>query len=128
MFWLHCGFTRQSNAMQPTPISRLSAEAQLMREHESLIQHSKQAARWLKAIANQNRLQLLCLLMGAEKTVSELNQAVYLTQSALSQHLALLRRAKIVVTRRDAQFVYYRVAPGFPTDILKTLQAHICRR
>lgn len=61
----------------------------------------------LKALANDNRLRILCLLDGAELSVTELNQRLSLSQSALSQHLAILRREGLVSTRRASQTIYY---------------------
>ncbi|RAR57374.1 MULTISPECIES: metalloregulator ArsR/SmtB family transcription factor [Halomonadaceae] len=61
----------------------------------------------LKAMANENRLRILCLLDGAELSVSELNARLSLSQSALSQHLAILRREGMVTTRRASQTIYY---------------------
>ncbi|WP_458526292.1 ArsR/SmtB family transcription factor [Onishia taeanensis] len=61
----------------------------------------------LKAMANENRLRILCLLDDAELSVSELNARLSLSQSALSQHLAILRREGMVTTRRASQTIYY---------------------
>ncbi|WP_192036974.1 metalloregulator ArsR/SmtB family transcription factor [Halomonas sp. YLGW01] len=61
----------------------------------------------LKAMANENRLRILCLLEEAELSVSELNARLSLSQSALSQHLAILRREGMVTTRRASQTIYY---------------------
>src|SRR5690554_3292080 len=61
----------------------------------------------LKALANDNRLRILCLLEANELSVSELNQKLSLSQSALSQHLAILRREGLVSTRRASQTIYY---------------------
>lgn len=68
-----------------------------------------EASRLLKAVANEKRLQILCSLMDGEKNVGELEKIVNLSQSALSQHLARLRRDKVVKTRRDAQTIYYAI-------------------
>ncbi|GHC26470.1 ArsR/SmtB family transcription factor [Aidingimonas halophila] len=65
------------------------------------------ATNLLKAMANENRLRILCLLAGQELSVSELNAKLSLSQSALSQHLAILRRESIVTTRRASQTIYY---------------------
>ncbi|QEM81667.1 ArsR/SmtB family transcription factor [Halomonas binhaiensis] len=65
------------------------------------------ASNLLKAIANDNRLRILCLLEGTELSVTELNQKLNLSQSALSQHLAILRRESLVATRRCSQTIYY---------------------
>jgi len=61
----------------------------------------------LKAMANDNRLRILCLLDGQELSVTELNSRLTLSQSALSQHLAILRRENLVTTRRASQTIYY---------------------
>ncbi|TDO02946.1 MULTISPECIES: ArsR/SmtB family transcription factor [Halomonas] len=66
-----------------------------------------EASALLKAMANDNRLRILCLLDGNELSVTELNQRLSLSQSALSQHLAILRRENLVSTRRESQTIYY---------------------
>jgi ArsR family transcriptional regulator, virulence genes transcriptional regulator len=66
-----------------------------------------QSTALLKALANDNRLRILCLLDGNELSVTELNQRLALSQSALSQHLAILRREGLVSTRRASQTIYY---------------------
>ncbi|MBB3140868.1 ArsR/SmtB family transcription factor [Halomonas organivorans] len=66
-----------------------------------------QASALLKAMANDNRLRILCLLDGQELSVTELNRQLALSQSALSQHLAILRREELVSTRRASQTIYY---------------------
>ena len=65
------------------------------------------ASALLKAMANDNRLRILCLLDGQELSVTELNSRLTLSQSALSQHLAILRRENLVTTRRASQTIYY---------------------
>lgn len=66
-----------------------------------------QAVVLLKAMANENRLQLLCILHGKELSVGQLCEKLPLSQSALSQHLAWLRRDGLVSTRKESQTVYY---------------------
>ena len=63
------------------------------------------ACELLKAMANEWRLMILCQLSEGEKTVSELQHLLGLSQSALSQHLAILRREKIVRSKKHAQSV-----------------------
>ncbi len=77
-----------------------------------------EAARLLKALANEKRLLLLCKLVEGERSVSELNASVDRSQSALSQHLAVLRSDKLVSTRREAQTIYYSLAPGPAQQVL----------
>jgi len=69
-----------------------------------------QAAAMLKALGNPKRLEIVYVLREGERKVGELEKKVKISQSALSQHLAVLREAKIVVTRRKAQSIYYSVA------------------
>jgi len=61
----------------------------------------------LKALSNEKRLGIICTLSEGEKSVGELENIVGLSQSALSQHLARLRRDNIVNTRREAQTIFY---------------------
>ena len=69
----------------------------------------KRVTTLLKAVANEKRLKVLCVLSNGEKSVGSLEEMVDLSQSALSQHLARLRRDEIVKTRRDAQTIYYSI-------------------
>lgn len=68
------------------------------------------ASRLLKAMGNERRLVILCHLSEREHSVTELCRLVGLSQSALSQHLAKLRRDNLVKTRRNAQTVLYSVS------------------
>ena len=61
----------------------------------------------LKALSNKRRLMILCALCTQEQSVGELEKKVNLSQSALSQHLARLRRDGFVKTRREAQTIFY---------------------
>ncbi len=81
-----------------------SASSRLLQAGNPAIDHSTAL---LKALANDNRLRILCLLDGSELSVTELNQRLALSQSALSQHLAILRREGLVSTRRASQTIYY---------------------
>ncbi|HEU0151772.1 MAG TPA: metalloregulator ArsR/SmtB family transcription factor [Arenimonas sp.] len=80
----------------------------------------------LKAMANPQRLRVLCLLIEREMSVGEINALVDLSQSALSQHLAVLREKNLVSTRREAQTVYYAVSDGLVHDIIESLHAAFC--
>lgn len=80
-----------------------------------------QATALLKALANDNRLRILCLLEGQELSVTELNQRLALSQSALSQHLAILRRENLVSTRRASQTIYYSLQGESARTIIDAL-------
>lgn len=93
---------------------------------ESMRVHAADAARLLKALGNENRLMLLCLLVEGERSVGELNTRLALSQSALSQHLAVLREDGLVQTRREAQTIYYSLVEGPAQRIIDTLHDIYC--
>lgn len=97
-------------------------------EVSRLQEKAVQASELLKAMANPSRLLILCQLAEGEKSVGELEEVVGLSQSGLSQHLALLRREGIVTTRRDAQFIFYRLASEEAQAIMRTLYDTFCAR
>ena len=80
----------------------------------------------LKAMANEWRLMILCQLSEGEKTVSELQSILGLSQSALSQHLAVLRREKIVQARKHAQSVSYSLSGEDAPKVMETLHDVFC--
>ncbi len=88
--------------------------------------NAEAASRLLKSIANGHRLMILCLLLDKELTVGELNDQVPLSQSALSQHLAVLRKEGLVTTRKEAQMVWYQLASPEVEKILSTLHQIYC--
>jgi DNA-binding transcriptional ArsR family regulator len=93
---------------------------------EAMRAHAADATRLLKALANDKRLMLLCMLVEGESSVGELNARLDLSQSALSQHLAVLREDGLVTTRREAQTIYYSLAPGPAERIIATLHQIYC--
>ncbi len=93
---------------------------------DGMRRHAESAAGLLKALANPHRLLLLCLLADDELSVGTLNERIPLSQSALSQHLAVLRADGLVETRREAQTVFYRISAGPALDVIKVLQLHFC--
>jgi ArsR family transcriptional regulator len=84
------------------------------------------AARLLRALGNERRLMILCQLTGGERSVGQLLPLVGLSQSALSQHLAVLREDGIVATRREAQTVWYRIADPAAVKVVATLAEIFC--
>jgi ArsR family transcriptional regulator, virulence genes transcriptional regulator len=89
---------------------------------EELLPVSQPAVRLLSALANQKRLMIVSYLFQGELSVNALAQKVQLSQSALSQHLAKLRAAGIVSTRRDGQTIYYKSV----SNDAKTLVEALC--
>ena len=88
--------------------------------------HAGEAAQMLRALANENRLLILCTLAEGECSVGELNDRIQLSQSALSQHLAVLRNDGLVDTRREAQSIFYSLAPGPAHQIIEILHDTFC--
>ncbi len=94
----------------------------------ALQSNAARACALLKALANEVRLMLVCQLSEGEKSVGELQGYVKLSQSAVSQHLALLREHALVATRRDGQSVYYRLASSEAAAVIKTLHEQFCSK
>jgi DNA-binding transcriptional ArsR family regulator len=87
----------------------------------------RRACDTLTELANPQRLQILCLLTRhGEVRVSELHEAVTLSQSALSQHLARLRDKGIVAARKEGLAVYYRIAREDVARVLEALHEVYC--
>lgn len=84
------------------------------------------AAALLRMLSNEKRLMLLCQLVDEELSVGEVQRRVGLSQSALSQHLALLREEAVVATRRESQTIYYRIADPAAMRIIETLAELFC--
>lgn len=85
-----------------------------------------EAARLLKALSNDKRLMILCQLGGGERAVGELIPLVGLSQSALSQHLAVLREEGLVATRREGVSIRYRIADPAVVKIIAALAEIYC--
>mgnify|MGYP000072133400 CR=1 FL=1 len=93
---------------------------------QELKAHAREAAQLLKALANESRLMILCSLAQQELNVSQLNERLDLSQSALSQHLAWLRREGLVQTRRDAQTIFYSLQGSKAKQVIDVLQSIYC--
>lgn len=88
--------------------------------------NARRAAELLAAMANENRLRILCRLLAGEFSVNELAEEVGMSQSALSQQLAKLRALRLVDTRRDARQIYYHLASDEVRQVLQTLHGIYC--
>ncbi|MBI5129913.1 MAG: helix-turn-helix transcriptional regulator [Rhodopseudomonas palustris] len=85
-----------------------------------------QASELLKALANRHRLLIVCQLIGGERSVGDLAELLSLRDSAVSQHLALLRKDGLVSARRDAQTIFYSIASEPARELLTTLYRLYC--
>jgi ArsR family transcriptional regulator len=89
-------------------------------------ERASDAARLLRTMSNEHRLMILCRLGDEELSAGELLAGTVLSQSALSQHLAVLRGEGLVATRREAQTIYYRIADPSALLVIETLAAIFC--
>jgi DNA-binding transcriptional ArsR family regulator len=86
------------------------------------------AARLMKALANPDRLMLLCRLSQGEMSVGELEAALGILQPTLSQQLGVLREEDLVETRRDGKHIFYRVRSRQALAVLQVLYEQFCRK
>ncbi|MCL2635416.1 MAG: metalloregulator ArsR/SmtB family transcription factor [Betaproteobacteria bacterium] len=89
-------------------------------------EHIELAARALKSIAHPLRLKILCVLGEQEACVQEIVEAVGTSQSNISQHLAILREKGILITRKDANRVYYRVGDQRTLQLVGMMREVFC--
>lgn len=93
---------------------------------QDLNRRSEEVADLLKVMSNGHRLIILCELNNGERSVTALEEVVGISQSALSQHLAKLREAGVVSTRREAQTIFYSLADARVARLMGTLYEVFC--
>lgn len=113
---------KKKPASPPSPARRVTARMAELQEN------ARHAAALLKAMSNPSRLVILCQLAEGERSVGELARIVGLSQSGISQHLAVLRRGAVVATRRERQTVLYSLAGDDVVALMATLHAVFCRK
>jgi DNA-binding transcriptional ArsR family regulator len=92
-----------------------------------LEQNAIKVCELLSAMANPARLMILCQLAEGERSVSDMQPGVGLSQSALSQHLAILRSKRLVQTRRAGQSIFYSLASDEAASLMHTLHEQFCK-
>lgn len=95
---------------------------------ETLMANARDASAFLKALANEHRLLLLCLLSERERSVTELETILSLRQPAVSQQLARLRLDGLVSTRREGKAIYYSLASEDVRRVLEVIYDIFCGR
>jgi DNA-binding transcriptional ArsR family regulator len=95
-------------------------------DFDAMQQNATEAVTLLKGLANESRLMIMCVLTEGELSVGQLNQRIKLSQSALSQHLAVLREQGLVNTRRESQTIYYRLADSPAMNVIGLLHQVYC--
>ncbi len=96
-------------------------------DYEAMQRNAGSAVNLLKGLANESRLMIMCVLSEGEISVGDLNKRIKLSQSALSQHLAVLRDQELVQTRRESQTIYYRLRDSAAMNIIEMLHEVYCR-
>ncbi len=107
-----------------------SAEQQIMNhpdEHEQMAKNAKQATDFMKAMAHESRLMILCYLSGGEKSVMELEQLLALRQPTVSQQLARLRLERLITARRDGKTIYYSIADDRALKMMEVVYDIFCK-
>ena len=97
-------------------------------DSDQLRANAASAGALLKALANPDRLLLLCQLSQGERNVTELEQLLGIQQPTLSQQLAVLRREGLVATRREGKQIYYRISSSEALAVITTLYQLFCER
>jgi len=95
---------------------------------ERLLGNAKRASEFLKALAHESRLMILCILAEGEKSVGELEELLSLRQPTVSQQLARLRADGLVSTRRDGKTIYYDLASEEARVVIGSIYDVFCRK
>jgi len=98
------------------------------RELERMVDNAKRASNFLKALAHESRLIILCILADGEKSVSELEYELGLRQPTVSQQLARLRADGLVSTRRDGKIIYYSLASDEVRTVIGAIYDVFCKK
>jgi len=91
-----------------------------------MAQNASDAASYLKTLAHEGRLMILCHLGSGEKSVGELEQLLDLRQAAVSQMLARLRDDGLVTTRREGKTIFYALADDNTAEVIAMLYRLFC--
>ena len=97
-------------------------------ELERMAGNAKRASDFLKALAHESRLMILCILAEGEKSVSELEDILSLRQPTVSQQLARLRADGLVSTRRDGKAIYYNLASADARVVIGAIYEVFCKK
>ena len=89
-------------------------------------EHAREASEFLKALAHEARLMILCGLLHGEKSVGDLEALLSRRQASVSQQLARLRLQGLVSARRDGRTIYYSIASEKARSIIAALYASFC--
>ena len=88
---------------------------------------AEDACRLMKVLSNRDRMMLLCEMAKGEKCVGDLEAALDLHQPTLSQQLTVLRKEKLVSTRREGKQIYYSITSKVALSVIALLYHHYCK-
>ena len=92
-----------------------------------MIENAKDISELLKVLSNENRLMIVCYLLESPMTVSELHKKIdHLTQSALSQHLAMLKAHRILDSNKSGLSITYSIKDDRIRNVMKVLKENYC--
>jgi DNA-binding transcriptional ArsR family regulator len=111
-----------------TTLAKSPGRAKSQVDVEELLDNAREASAFLKALAHETRLLILCLLVDGEKSVGELERKLRLRQPFVSQQLARLRADDLVEARRDGKNIYYAIARPEVMEIIGSLYRAFCAR
>ena len=109
-------------------LQRLATTGSRPQDIDRMSDNAKRASEFLKALAHESRLMILCILTEGEKSVSELEDHLGLRQPTVSQQLARLRADGLVATRRDGKTIYYSVASDEARTVIGAIYDVFCRK
>lgn len=95
-------------------------------ELKLLFEQARSASELLKALSHETRLLILCLLTEGEKSVTELEEIMSMSQASVSQQLARLRFDRLVTTRREGRTIFYSIASEEISTIINQLYDMFC--
>jgi DNA-binding transcriptional ArsR family regulator len=107
-------------------VEALEEDVELSPELARMMKNARKASDFLKALAHEHRLLLLCLLAERERSVTELEELLSLRQTTVSQQLARLRLDGLVTTRRDGKTIYYSLADTSTLKFVKVIYEMFC--
>jgi DNA-binding transcriptional ArsR family regulator len=111
--------------MTVTAVRRTAAGGSM--DMDEMLANARQASVFLKALAHEARLVILCLLVDGEKSVGEIEETLRLRQPAVSQQLARLRADDLVESRRDGKNIYYSLARPEVREVIEALHRSFCK-
>jgi DNA-binding transcriptional ArsR family regulator len=119
---------RKSEILSEGDLEALRGDQDLSPELQRMIKNAREASDFLKALAHESRLVILCLLAERERSVTELEDLLSLRQTTVSQQLARLRLDDLVVARRDGKAVYYSLADEQLKQFIRVIYDMFCKK